>query len=58
VTECHITEIQASFEGDAWFAPLDIAQWRETAREKHAALPPSDLAYDTVVYRRSSAVAS
>jgi dihydrofolate reductase len=52
VAECHITEIQASFEGDAWFADLDARQWRELAREHHAALPPSGLAYDTVTYRK------
>lgn len=52
VTECHVTEIKASFEGDAWFAVLDAAQWCEVAREHNAALPPSSLAYDTVTYRR------
>lgn len=53
VTECHITEIQANFEGDAWFAPLDLAQWRETSRTHHAAAPPSGLAFDTVVYSKN-----
>ena len=30
VDECHVTQIDASFEGDAWFPALPAAQWRET----------------------------
>jgi hypothetical protein len=52
VTECHVTEIQASFEGDAWFGALDAAQWQETARVTFAAQAPSGLAYDTVIYAK------
>jgi dihydrofolate reductase len=52
VTECHITEIKASFEGDAWFAALDASQWRESARAHHVASAPSGLAFDTVTYQR------
>jgi dihydrofolate reductase len=58
VTECHITEIQANFDGDAWFAALDAAQWHETGRAHHIAQAPSGLAFDTVVYRRSDKVYS
>ncbi len=54
VSECHVTEIQASFEGDAWFAALDAHRWLEYAREHHPALPPSGLAYDTVTYRQKT----
>jgi dihydrofolate reductase len=52
VSECHVTEIQAEFEGDVWFAALDLAQWSQINRQHHAALAPSGLAYDTVTYRR------
>jgi len=33
-----LTEIDASFEGDTFFPPIDRARWRETAREH---LPPA-----------------
>lgn len=33
----YLTRIDAAFEGDAWFPELDPTQWRETARETHAA---------------------
>lgn len=52
VTECHVTEIQASFEGDAWFAELDSTKWLEVARNNHSAQVTSGLAYDTVTYRK------
>jgi dihydrofolate reductase len=52
VTECHVTEIQANFEGDAWFTELDSMRWHEVARSKHPAQAPSELAYDTVTYRQ------
>ncbi|MFH1043564.1 MAG: dihydrofolate reductase [Pseudomonadota bacterium] len=31
----HLTEIDAEFEGDAWFPEFDAGQWVETARETH-----------------------
>ncbi len=52
VTECHVTEIQANFDGDAWFSPLDASHWLETSRQQHEAQAPNGLAFDTVVYRR------
>jgi dihydrofolate reductase len=52
VQECHITEIQANFVGDAFFNALDPTQWLETKRIAHTAQPPSNLAFDTVVYHR------
>ena len=55
VTECHVTDIQASFEGDAWFAKLDAQHWVETSRQSHAAQAPSGLAFDTVVFRSRTA---
>ena len=33
----HLTLVDAEVEGDAVFPPIDPAQWREVAREPHAA---------------------
>ena len=44
------TEIQADIEGDAVFAPLDQAVWRETSRQSQPA--ENGLAYDLVEYHR------
>ena len=44
------TEIQADIEGDAMFAPLDHAVWRETSRQSQPA--ENGLAYDLVEYHR------
>jgi dihydrofolate reductase len=52
VTQCHVTEIQASFEGDAWFEALDKTQWQETSRVNVDAAPPSGLGFDTVIYQK------
>ncbi|NWF36699.1 type 3 dihydrofolate reductase [Mariprofundus sp. KV] len=31
----YITEIDGSFEGDAWFPEFDLSLWRETSREEY-----------------------
>jgi dihydrofolate reductase len=54
VTQCYVTEIQAEFDGDAWFAPLAADHWQETARQPFAAQSPSHLAYDVVTYSKRS----
>lgn len=54
VSECHVTEIQANFEGDAWFETLDDRVWQEASRIHHSAQPPSDLAFDVVVYKKTA----
>lgn len=36
----HLTEIDLDIEGDTFFPPLDPAQWREVARERHPGPPP------------------
>ena len=49
----HLTEIDADFEGDAWFPDLPPGAWRETSRES---CPPSGEfahGYAFVVYERS-----
>ena len=33
----HLTEIHADYPGDVRFPPFDRTQWREAAREEHAA---------------------
>ena len=48
----YVTEVDGSFEGDTYFAPIDPRQWRETARA-HRALPGAGYqGYDFVVYER------
>jgi dihydrofolate reductase len=37
VTVMHLTEVDLEPEGDAFFPPIDPAQWTETAREAHPA---------------------
>jgi dihydrofolate reductase len=44
------TEVQEAVEGDAFFAPLDKAQWIETSRQSHPA--ENGLNFDIVYYRR------
>jgi dihydrofolate reductase len=44
------TEVLAPVEGDAFFAPLDKAQWIETSRQSHPA--ENGLRFDIVHYRR------
>lgn len=46
------TEIHAEFEGDATFPEFSLAQWRETAREIHAAEAGTPFRYDFVRYER------
>jgi dihydrofolate reductase len=52
-TALHLTEIDATFEGDASFPALDRARWRETARESHPADAPGSAPYAFVTYTRA-----
>jgi dihydrofolate reductase len=45
-----ITQIHAAPEGDARFPAIDLAFWRESAREAHPAGSEDDAAYDFVTY--------
>jgi dihydrofolate reductase len=47
----YITEIDAEFNGDAFFPDFDRSAWRETLREKHVS--ESGLPYSYVVLDRS-----
>jgi dihydrofolate reductase len=46
----YLTEIQAEYEGDAWFPAFDLGEWRETERNRQ--VNADGLGYDFVVYRR------
>jgi dihydrofolate reductase len=47
------TEVLQDIEGDAFFAPLDSAQWLEVSREPHPA--ENGLRFDVVHYQRRNA---
>ncbi len=47
----YLTEIDADFEGDAWFPVFDRTAWHETARE--AQVSAEGLRYAFVTYTRS-----
>jgi dihydrofolate reductase len=49
----HLTLLDASFRGDAWFPPYDRRQWRETSREDHDAGPDSPCPYSFVDLERA-----
>jgi dihydrofolate reductase len=47
-----LTELDADFEGDAYFPPFDRGLWRETMRETHAASAACPFSYAYVNYER------
>ena len=49
----YLTEVDGEFDGDAWFPALDPAQWREVARECHAADAKNAHGYCFVTLERS-----
>ena len=54
----YITEIHATFKGDAWFPVIDPEIWSETTREDHAADEKNAYAYSFVTYTRRQILAS
>lgn len=50
----YVTEVHASIPGDTYFPVIDLAQWRETAREPHTADEKNPYDYDFVTYERLS----
>jgi dihydrofolate reductase len=52
LNECHVTEIKADFEGDAWFTQLNPLVWKIISRTPNAPEPSNCLSFDTVVYQR------
>ena len=49
----YLTEVQTQLQGDAWFPPWPRAEWREQAREPHAADERHAYAYSFVTLVRS-----
>lgn len=47
----YLTEIQAEYEGDAWFPEFDRAAWKEVERQAH--VNAAGLGYHFVVYERA-----
>ena len=52
VQRIYLTQIDATFDGDAWFPDLDAAVWQETARENHASDERNPYAYSFLVLER------
>ncbi|ROR34659.1 dihydrofolate reductase [Inmirania thermothiophila] len=48
----YLTRIHHRFEGDAWFPPIDPAQWVEVAREDHAPDADNPWPYSFLVLER------
>lgn len=48
----HLTRVHARFDADTFFPPLDSAEWKETAREDHAADERNPFAYSFVMLER------
>jgi len=48
----YLTEVHATFEGDASFPALPPAEWREETRERHSADAANPYAYSFVTLRR------
>lgn len=46
----YVTEVHASFEGDAYFPQPDLTLWKEVERERHQA--ENGMAYSYVTYLR------
>jgi dihydrofolate reductase len=47
-----ITRVHLRPEGDTLFPEIDLAQWREAARQEHAAGPDDDAPFTTLTYER------
>jgi dihydrofolate reductase len=50
----YLTEIDRGFEGDAYFPPLDPAQWHETSREPRRLEGADGFDYAFVTYKRTA----
>jgi len=49
----YLTEVDAEPEADAFFPAIERAEWRESARESHAACERNPYAYSFVVLERA-----
>lgn len=48
----YVTEIQSTFEGDAFFPEIDPSEWKEIERQKYSGENTENLAYHFVVLER------
>jgi dihydrofolate reductase len=53
VDKLYVTEVDLTPAGDAYFPPVDAAQWQMSAREAH--ISAQGLAFDYVCYQRRAA---
>jgi dihydrofolate reductase len=53
LTRLHLTLIEADVEGDVYFPPLELSQWRRVADEPHPASDGFPHPYRFLVYERS-----
>ena len=49
----YLTEVDYEVEGDTFFPPLDMSQWREVSREPHARGPEDDADFVIRVLERA-----
>lgn len=47
-----ITHVHMAPEGDVFFPPIDLKQWKEVSRQEHPAGPQDDAAFAVTVYER------
>lgn len=50
--QLYFTEVYAEFEADAYFPEVDLSQWEEVSRKKHATDEKHQYAFDYVIYQR------
>ena len=50
----HITRVHTELDGDAFFPPVDAADWQLVASESHAASAANEFAFDFRTYERTS----
>ncbi len=55
VANVYLTQIDAEFPGDAFFAPLEPGRWIERAREHHGATAQRPFAFDFVHFEAAGA---
>ena len=48
----YVTQVQGSFEGDAWFPEVDFSSWREVERHEYEADEKNKVGCSFVVYER------
>ena len=48
----YVTQVQGSFEGDAWFPEVDFSSWHEVERHEHEADEKNKAGCSFVVYER------